>query len=214
MKMPKVLTPVVEEVWYLTHNKSFLSEVKEIRIRYDIPLNGVPNIKDWREKHWSIDKIENMQSFQKEIVRLESKSRIGKSKHFHELWYYLHQYVLTNHLSEIYENAELVPLPNIEIENVQNKVTVTLWLDYDAGKGEINKLISGSWRKIRQAQKELAGELLEPSLGFEFKSKIWEENQVEKISEEDLEIEYPDLSKYELRKLIKRMNQRIASSFE
>lgn len=216
--------PVFEEVWYLVHNKKLQAEILLIRKKYGIPPEGFEGgIREWSEKSESTE----LGSLTLDIGELGKRCRVGKGKYFYTLDILLDHFVFSNRLKTIDPKDVDIAKPRLNMENDPYGLKITLSLSYDTTKTELIKVIKDQWKNIRKAQKLSGGNLLSESKDFQFKSRIWEEfykkNKTEGDIEKMIEKGYFDngeqeppyyLSKYDIKKIIKAMNNRISASFE
>lgn len=224
MNMDNKTNPLIEEFWYISQNKKFQKEIERLRKKHVITVKDTATASGlWYQKK----SIKQIQAYQNDLTIFLLRCRASKSKYNIAFQRYLEEYIFTNN-PPTEANFMPNPYPDLYIEVSRNRVLITISADYDSTIDQINGIVNLKKKEIKKAQEKLAGSLLKPSKDFYIKKVLWEacylrhknEKEIEKMIEKaEIDIEsrvkqYKDLSKYEIKKVIKAMDIRIHASFE
>lgn len=202
------------EMWYLSKNKKFRSDVKQLREKYHINLS-----KNSKKRHIPLssnqERIKEEQEFQDDFFEIYKNCRFSHSKRELETIYTLKHYILHQKI-KIY-GYSVIPLPNYKIQQIMDTFFITFSLDYDTTKSELEKMLDHAWKKISKERKEIGGGFLRDSKVFRHEAKIWElyyeQNMLPKKIERKLSTTKQAYSVNEIEKIVKWMDKKIESSY-
>jgi hypothetical protein len=216
MNMKDEYEHVHEEIWYVSQNNGFQEEMRKIRSTYKIPSKNYQGTTiDWIESHWA---LEEKNKFSDDVKNLLLRCKGAKG----ESWFVFNPTITSYILTGLLEPA-FYGLPHeiedvIKIRKLDNKIEVTLLLGYDSTKKQINEILKVHWKTIEKLQKGLAGNKIRKSEDFELKQFFWEgvknQGKTEIELSEDSRNDEKAYDQYLIKKIIKAMDTRIASSFE
>ena|SRR6266849_4583998 len=215
MSMTYANEAISQELWYLSQNDKFRDEVISIRQKNRIPITGLQkniDIPAWKKTNWS---MEEEKSFNNDLRNFFLRSRGFKSKFSYEFKLAIGRYILSNDYNNQKAFYMIEQNKIISINDIENKVEVKLYLNFDTTKTQAKELIETGWTIIRKNQRKIAGKRLKQSKNFNFKKNLWIEIKSGAKTEINLEeTNEHGHSLYEIRKIIKEMDNRINTSFE
>lgn len=207
-KYPVSNDAILEEIWYTIQNKKFQQEIIRIRKRFNIPLSGIKN-EGLAKMSRTNDKL------RAEFKSLFSKCKGSKSTYASIFNSSIEWFIFTDKVELKDDGIVIEDNIVVDIEPTDAKIKVTFNLGFDTTREQIIERLDLNWGVIRHYQKSLAGERLRQSKDFNFKKSLWIKHVMENKSEIELEnLSEEGLSRYEIRKIIKAMDNRIKSSFE
>lgn len=214
MKLPKVITPVIEELWYLIHNTKFQEGIRKIRLKYNIAEDGSNSFQAfdalWKDKGSFSPK--KYQELKKDILNLLSKCRMAKSKYESDFLFSLENYLFTNTLMPFSDKFLLTPYPDLKLRQTSNRIELIIDLEFDTTIAQIKEIVEMNKRKIKGLQRSLGGTKLKSS-NFKLNTEIWLKYKEEgyKLTKAVFQMQ-PNKSEKDIRELIRTMSNRITQS--
>ena len=163
------ITPVLEEMYYLSRNQQFNHAVQEIRLKNRIiPKKNLPNF--LISEKLNQEEILSYLSFKNDVGIIASKCRLSESKHIGDFLYSLEFYIVTGDLKSWFDLLTN-PYPDLVLKSENGKIWIG-FSDFDTDLGQITQAMKWRWDDIKSLMETKAGKKLRSSKDFPEKIKI------------------------------------------